>query len=71
VVPVGRSEWYTLGEFGPDASMNPPACEHKRKQLIAKDRDAQYEECLDCGEIIEAGETEIKDAGFDESLSDA
>jgi hypothetical protein len=53
-------------------TMTQPACQHKRTQLIAKDKDAQYEECLDCGEIIEAGETEKKEgAGFDESLSDA
>ena len=43
---------------------------HKRTQLIAKDDDSQYVECLDCGEIFEVGE--LKDeAGFDESLSDA
>jgi len=49
-----------------------PPCPHKRTQLIAKDRDAQYVECLDCGEIIETGEIEKKDgATFDGSLSDA
>jgi Zn ribbon nucleic-acid-binding protein len=49
-----------------------PACQHKRTQLIAKDSDAHYVECLDCGEILEAGEMEKKEgAGFDESLSDA
>lgn len=49
-----------------------PTCKHKRTQLIAKDSDAQYVECLDCGEILEAAEIEKKDAtGFDESLSDA
>ena len=37
--------------------MTQPACQHKRTQLIAKDKDAQYEECLDCGEILEAGES--------------
>lgn len=47
-------------------------CPHKRTQLIAKDKDAQYVECLDCGEILEAGEIENSPAqGFDESLSDA
>ncbi len=50
--------------------MPEPACEHKRTRLIAKDGEAQYVECLDCGEILEAGE--LKDApGFGESLSDA
>lgn len=50
--------------------MPDPACKHKRTQLIAKDDDAQYVECLDCGEILEAGELR-ESAGFDESLSDA
>ena len=55
-----------------DAS-NIPACPHTRTRLIAKDSDAQYVECLDCGEILEAGELEKKKdaAGYDESLSDA
>lgn len=48
-------------------------CAHTRTRLIAKDKDEQYVECLDCGEILEKGE--IKEApaaaGFDESLSDA
>jgi hypothetical protein len=49
-----------------------PPCPHKRTRLIAKDKDAQYVECLDCGEILETGEMENKEsAGFDESLSDA
>jgi hypothetical protein len=53
-------------------TMTQPACPHKRTQLIAKDNDAQYVECLDCGQILEAGEMEKKEgAGFDESLSDA
>ena len=53
-------------------AMLDPTCQHGRRQLIAKDKDAQYEECLDCGEILEAGEIEKKEgAGFDESLSDA
>ena len=50
---------------------NPP-CPHKRTRLIAKDREAQYVECLDCGEIIETGEIEKKNSpSFDGSLSDA
>jgi hypothetical protein len=48
-----------------------PACQHKRTQLIAKDADAQYVECLDCGEILEAGELKNGEPGFGESLSDA
>ncbi len=36
--------------------MNDIVCRHTRTQLIAKDKDAEYVECLDCGEILEAGE---------------
>lgn len=55
--------------------MTTASCQHKRTQLIAKDNEAQYVECLDCGEILEAGEIEKpakkEGAGFDESLADA
>jgi hypothetical protein len=49
---------------------NATQCKHLRKQLIAKDEDAEYWECFDCGEIFEPGE----DGGvvnIDGSLSDA
>jgi hypothetical protein len=39
--------------------------------VIARDQDAQYIECLDCGEILEADELKNDGPGFDESLSDA
>lgn len=45
-------------------------CKHARKKLIAKDKDAEYVECLDCGAILEAGEL-AESSGFNESLSDA
>jgi hypothetical protein len=47
-----------------------PPCPHARTRLVAKDDDSQYVECLDCGEILEAGE--LNDTtNFGESLSDA
>jgi hypothetical protein len=49
---------------------NSAPCKHLRKQLIARDEDAEYWECFDCGEIFEPGE----DGGvvnIDGSLSDA
>jgi len=47
------------------------SCRHSRTRLIAKDSDAEYVECLDCGAILESGELPEPSAGFDESLSDA
>lgn len=46
------------------------SCAHSRTQLIAKDKDAEYVECLDCGAILDAQERG-EPSGFDESLSDA
>jgi hypothetical protein len=50
---------------------DPATCRHERTQLIAKDSDAEYVECLDCGAILEAAERNDQPNGFDESLSDA
>jgi len=50
---------------------DPATCRHSRTQLIAKDSDAEYVECLECGAIVESGELQEPSAGFDESLSDA
>ena len=47
------------------------ACRHTRTKLIAKDSDAEYVECLDCGAIVESSEMPEPSAGFNESLSDA
>ena len=49
---------------------DPAPCKHARKKLIAKDQDAEYVECLDCGAILEADEL-TEPSGFNESLSDA
>ena len=56
--------------------VDPASCKHVRTQLIARDEETEYHECLDCGEIIEPGEQQPAKANFeeartDESLSDA
>ena len=58
--------------LGQEYPMNDPAtCRHTRTQLIAKDADAEYVECLDCGAILERGERNETSPDFNESLSDA
>jgi transcription initiation factor TFIIIB Brf1 subunit/transcription initiation factor TFIIB len=62
------------------------ACKHPRTRLIAKDNEAEYIECVDCGAILETHELAespkpadrgssapepAKSSPFDESLSDA
>lgn len=50
---------------------DPATCRHPRTKLIAKDSDAEYIECLDCGTIIETSERAEPDPNLDGSLSDA
>lgn len=50
--------------------MPDPTCKHKNVQLIARDDDSEYVECLDCGKILE-GEEHKRQTEFNESLSDA
>ena len=33
-----------------------PKCEHPRVQIVARDRDAEFVECKECGEVFEASE---------------
>jgi hypothetical protein len=47
-----------------------PPCTHRCTRLIARDQDAEFRECLDCGKILEKTEAP-EPARFDESLSDA
>jgi len=49
---------------------DPLSCKHTRTQLVAKDQDAEYVECLDCGVILEGDELD-EPSGFNETLSDA
>ena len=54
------------------------ACKHRHTQVIAKDNQAEYIECLDCGAILDTEELTNsasakadKPERNDESLSDA
>jgi len=77
-VETKMSEQHTLN--------NDPQCKHEHTRLIAKDNEAEYIECADCGAILEThelaegskaakAESESPESAkpnlFDESLSDA
>lgn len=63
-----------------------PTCKHEHTRLIAKDNEAEYIECVNCGVILETHELAedpklanpksnspdpAKSSPFEESLSDA
>ena len=43
-------------------------CKHPRVQIVSREEDAEFVECLECGEIFES--SEFKDMSIEEATSD-
>jgi hypothetical protein len=43
-----------------------PPCKHPRVQVVSRDEDAEFLECLECREIFEA--SELKDMSIEERV---
>jgi hypothetical protein len=42
-----------------------PPCKHPRVQIVARDEDSEYVECLECREVFES--SEFKDMAIEET----
>lgn len=42
-------------------------CKHPRVQIVSREEDAEFVECLECGEIFEA--SEFKDMAIEDSTT--
>ena len=42
-----------------------PECKHPRVQIVAREEDAEFVECLECGEIFES--SDFKDMTIEET----
>jgi hypothetical protein len=42
-------------------------CKHPRVQIVSRDEDTEYVECLECGDVFES--SEFKDMAIEESTS--
>jgi len=45
-----------------------PPCKHPRVQIVSRDEDAEFVECLECREVFES--SELKDMGIEERVDD-
>ncbi len=52
----------------PEKRSNMPACKHPRVQIVSREEDAEFVECLECGEIFES--SEFKDMNIEETKLD-
>lgn len=43
-------------------------CQHPRVQIVAREEDSEFVECLECREVFEA--SEFKDMAIEESTTD-
>jgi hypothetical protein len=49
----------------PDKRSEMNQCKHPRVQIVSREEDAEFVECLECGEIFEA--SEFKDMAIEDS----
>ncbi len=48
----------------PPPKPNPATCKHPRVQIVSREEDAEFVECVECGEIFES--SEFKDMAIEE-----
>ncbi len=48
---------------------DPSQCKHPRVQIVSRDEDAEFVECLECGDIFDV--EELKDMSREEALAKA
>ncbi len=49
----------------PKTKTNVAGCKHPRVRVVAREEDAEFVECLECGEVFES--SEFKDMDIEES----
>ena len=52
----------------PPKNVDKQSCKHPRVQIVSRDEDAEFVECLECGEIFES--SEFRDMSIEERLPD-
>lgn len=53
----------------PPQSAAKQPCKHPRVQIVSRDEDAEFVECLECGEIFES--SEFRDMSIEERLPES
>ena len=54
----------TSKPFPQPQNANKPPCKHPRVQIVSREEDAEFVECLECREIFES--SELKDMSIEE-----
>ncbi len=62
------SVFMTLKPSSPPENVRRQPCKHPRVQIVSRDEDAEFLECLECREIFES--SELKDMSIEEATND-
>ncbi|HWZ84455.1 MAG TPA: hypothetical protein VNW47_17630 [Terriglobales bacterium] len=49
----------------PPSKVSRERCKHPRVQIVSRDEDAEYVECVECGDVFES--SEFKDMAMEET----
>jgi len=52
----------------PDAAPRQP-CKHPRVQIVSRDEDAEFVECVECGDVFES--SELRDMNIEERIQES
>jgi hypothetical protein len=55
----------TAKPFSQPQNVDQQPCKHPRVQIVSREEDAEFVECLDCREVFES--SELKDMSIEES----
>jgi hypothetical protein len=61
----GASGFMTSKPFSHPQNAGKPPCKHPRVQIVSREEDAEFVECLECREIFES--SELKDMSIEEN----
>jgi hypothetical protein len=59
------SGFMTAKPFSQPQNADKQPCKHPRVQIVSREEDAEFVECLDCREVFES--SELKDMSIEES----
>ncbi len=52
----------------PHSPEKPQPCKHPRVQVVSRDEESEFVECIECGEVFES--SEFKDMSIEERVPD-
>ncbi len=61
----GALGFMTSKPFSQPPPASRPPCKHPRVQIVSREEDAEFVECLECREVFEA--SELKDMSIEEN----